>query len=140
MQRILPERTPFEGVPYEGCAATIPVGSDSYPGTVVRVEGEIDVVRPFYEDGKRKDRQLRIPRKVWIRECSYRGVEGHYNDHTEDQRYVYYEDDELPEREGREYSWRPKWGKYVRVGTSSRSTAAQSPGFGIRRAYRDPCF
>lgn len=139
MRTYLPDTTPFDGVPYVGCAATIPCGSDSYPGTVVRVEGETEVRLPIHEQHTRGWTKARIPRKVWIRRCEYEGIEGHSNAFTEDQRYRYFEDDEHTEA-GRPYSWRPRWNRYIEVGTPSRSTAAQPLFFGRRRAYRDPCF
>jgi hypothetical protein len=134
MHKELPERTPFDGIPYVGCAATVPLGSDCYPATVVWVNPKL--VEVTLQDG----RKLLIPKSVRIRGCEYKGVEGHSNAYTEDQRYVYLDDEAPVWRDNEEYSYRDARKGYVRVGTSSRSSAAQRLGFGYRRAYRDPCF
>jgi hypothetical protein len=138
MERILPESTEWHGVPYVGCAVTIPVGSDSYPGTVVWVSDK--TIRHQYKDKDGEIVFVNVPRRIKIRSVRSRGVKGHDNSFTEDQRYVYYESSEDETVSGTEYSYREKWKKYVAVGTSSRSSAAQSPWFGYRRYYRDPCF
>ena len=140
METILPETTEWKGVPYVGCAATIGVGSDSYPGTVVWVS-EQTVDHEYTNKDTGEKFTVKLPRRVRIRQCDYRGVEGHSNAFTEDQKYVYFDDDahsDNPRFKGREYSYRPKRKNYVQVGDYYRS--AQSPGFGFRRAYRDPHF
>lgn len=138
MERILPARTDFTGIPYVGCAATIHVGSDSYPATVSWVSEQ--TVDYDYEDRKTlKSVSIKLPKRVRLRRVDSRGVEGHNNAYTENQKYVYFDDgDDSPT--GREFSWRPKRKNYVEVGTSSRSSAAQAPGFGYRSYYRDPHF
>lgn len=139
---ILPAETPFDGVPYVGCAVTIPVGSDSYPGTVCKVSKETVEVEFIKRDKDYNETKVKrtIPKRVWVRSCDFRGVEGHSNAFTENQKYVYLEYPNWEQREGAEYSWRDKKKGYIRVGTSSRSSAAQRIGFGFRRAYRDPSF
>ena len=133
MRKELPAETPFAGVPYVGCAATVPCGSDCYPATVVWVN-------PKTVEVETKGGKLSLPKTVKIQGCEYSGVEGHSNAFTEDQRYTYWDDDEAPHwRDGEAYSYRPGYG-YVRVGTPTRSSAAQRLGFGYRRAYRDPSF
>jgi hypothetical protein len=142
MERILPDKTKWEGVPYVGCAATVGVGSDSYPGTVVWVsEQTIDHEYSVYDKstGKYEVVKVKLPKKIKVRGCHSRGVKGHNNAFTEDQRYVYYEDTE-EDKEGAEYSYRKVRKNYVQVGTSSRSSAARAPSFGYRRFYRDPSF
>lgn len=126
MIEILPADTQYAGVPYEGCAVTIPVGSDSYPGTVVAVSSQTVA-----------NLTLTLPKKIRIRRDDYRGVEGHVNSYTEDQRYVYFTDAEQPRSEI-EYTYREKLGGYVQQGVSSRG--AQRLIFGSRRYYRDPTF
>ncbi len=142
-ERLLPDETPFSGVPYVGCAATIPVGSDCYPATVVWVSDRttpVEVEAPAHEGLKTV---VRMPKRIRVRECRHRGVEGHDNAYTENQRYEYYEapeDADYGKAEAHEYSWRERRRGYVQVGTPSRSTAAQRLGLGHRRAYYDPSF
>lgn len=127
---MLADHTPYFGVPYVGCGATIPVGSDCYPGTVVWVsKATVDV------DG------FDMPKKIRIRECDYSGVPGHSNAFTENQKYEYFESEDLNKTDaGTDYTWREKRKGYVRVGVPSKRSDAQRPGFGFRRAYRDPSF
>ena len=128
--RILPAETPFAGVPYEGCAATIPCGSDSYPGTVSKVsESKVLDTRSG----------LTYPTKIWVRSCGYKIIRGSGQDGSAE--YVYFEDDDHPPNEiGQAYTYRLQRGGYVQVGTRSSSTAAWRLAFGHRRAYRDPSF
>jgi hypothetical protein len=127
---ILPERTPFDGVPYVGCACTRPSGSDSYPATVVWVSKE--TVYHTYPDGTVKV----VPKKIRILGDRYRMTGG--NALSEKQEYQYYREDAPEGSYSDEFSYRAKRRNYVRVGTRSSSTAAQGLYFGIRRAYRDP--
>lgn len=148
-ERILPATTPWEGVPYVGCACTVPVGSDCYPATVVWVSDDT-VEHTFrvrdsalHGDLGMFEKKVRLPKRIAIRYCGYRGVEGHSNAFTEQQKYEYFDTPVFegePENSGEIYSWRPKRGNYVRAGTSYKSSAAQGLGFGYRRAYRDPSF
>lgn len=128
MERILPAHTPFTGIPYTGCAATTSVGSDLYPGTVTWVSPQTVLV-----DG------VRMPKRIRVAPDDFRGVEGHNNAYTEDQRYEYYTKRERDDVEyGQEYSWRSRLHEYVRVGCSWRNGPIVS--LGTRRAYRDPSF
>jgi hypothetical protein len=108
---------------------------------VTRVEGEVEARVPYWDEERGTDgsRTLKLPRKVWIRRCDFHGIEGYSNAFTENQRYVYFENDRA-EDEGECYSWRGAVQRYIQVGVPSRSTAGQSPVFGRRRAYFDPCF
>jgi hypothetical protein len=138
-ETILPASTPYDGIPYVGCAATIPVGSDSYPGTVSWVSKQT-VEAEWRSDYEQPTRKVQVPKRIRVRKCDYRGVEGHSNVYTESQKYVYFEKAGDQADEGAEYSWRPQRNGYVRKGTSSRSSAAQRIGLGFRRAYYDPSF
>lgn len=143
MERILPAETEYKGVPYVGCAATIPVGSDSYPGTVTWVsEQTVEHEGRIYDkfDGAYKTIKVKVPKRLRVRTVQARGAEGWNNAFTENQKYVYYETEEDERNLGREYSYRPKAHRYVEVGTSYRSTAAQGIYFGHRSYYRDPHF
>lgn len=142
IKEILPSTTKWEGVPYVGCAVTIPVGSDSYPGTVVWVSDEtVDHDYSVYnkETGGYDIIKVKLPKKIRIRECRSQGVRGHDNSFTENQKYFYYQ---IPGQElaAQEYSYRSRRKNYVAVGTPWRSSAAQAPSFGVRRYYRDPSF
>jgi hypothetical protein len=145
MERILPEvDADFDGIPKVGTGVTIPVGSDSYPATVIWVSDRLvdaqmknDIGMVFV---------VRVPKSIRVSGCKYRGVEGHCNAFTESQRYVYYSDIEdestdhqklVLERNGREYSYRPGRG-YIPVGERARGN--QRIYLGARRAYRDPSF
>jgi hypothetical protein len=130
-QEILPADTEFDGVPYVGCAATIHVGSDSYPATVARVSEK--TVNFTAADG----RKLKLPVTVELQECMFRRIDK--NGQSEIQKYVYYRST-TPFDQARAYSWRPGIKNYVAVGTRTRSSAAQPPAFGYRRAYWDPTF
>jgi hypothetical protein len=138
VEKILSETTPFYGVPYVGCAVTIPIGSDRYPASVSWVSEK--TVRIKLDDGSTLD----IPRSIRVKECDYRGVHDHSNEFTEDQRYVYFESDHSenwsPDYQGVTYTWRPKFGRYVQLGVRATSSGAWSIFFGARRAYFDPSF
>ena len=139
MDRILPANTEWKGVPYVGCAATLPSGSDCYPGTVCWVsDATVDYEYKDRETGKVI--KVKLPKRIRIKGVDCKGVEGHSNAFTEDQRYVYFDDGDDDPNRGTEYSWRAKRKNYVAVGTPWRSSAAQAPGLGHRRYYRDPSF
>ena len=127
MDRFLPETTPYDGVPYAGCAATEVVGSDCYPATVMWVSPSTLKVG---------DRE--VPRFVRISLDRYKVISGHGDDGSA--RYAYSRDIEDEPESGALYSYRPRLMGYVRVGIRSDSTAAQTLGLGWRRAYRDPSF
>jgi len=136
MEKILPATTEWKGVPYVGCAATIPVGSDCYPGTVVWVSEK--TIKHTYKDRKTGEEFIvDLPRKIRIAGCRYRATQD--NCYTENQGWQYYDDGSGSDG-GTEYSYREQRKNYVAVGTPWRSTAAQAPGFGYRRMYRDPSF
>lgn len=138
MERILPEVTEYKGVPYVGCAATEPCGSDSYPGTITWVSKE--TVEHTYQDRKTGEKIIvQLPKRVRFTRCDHRGVQGHDNSFTENQKYVYFDDTETLHGYV-EYSYRAKRKNYVRTGTPWRSSAAQGLYFGSRTYYRDPCF
>lgn len=132
-KRFLAEETPYDGVPYVGCAATQYAGSDSYPATVTWVNDKTVEVKT--KEGKK----LKIPKSIRVRGCDYEVVRGSGQDGSAE--YVYFElECANSGYEGSEYSFRPAKQGYVQVGTASRSTAAQTLGLGYRRAYRDPSF
>jgi len=139
MEQILPEITEWNGVPYVGCAVTVYVGSDSYPGTIVWVSDQTLTYSFKSSRNGLEEKTVTIPRRFRVRRVSHKGAAGWDNSFTEHQKYVYY--DESPgSTEGEEYSWRPKRKNYIRVGTPSKSSAAQPLGFGHRTYYRDPHF
>jgi len=133
-EAFLPERDEgFAGVPYVGCPATIPVGSDSYPGTVV--DTGRTTVRYQFLDRDGNTVVLNMPRTITVRDDEYRGVKDFSNAYTEAQRYQYLA---FPEGPTSKWSWRPRLGRYVQVGSGGRRS--QGLGLGFRRAYRDPHF
>lgn len=135
-EQILPEDTPYQGVPYVGCAATRHSGSDSYPATVVWVSKE--TFEYTYEDRRTGGRiTVQMPKKVRTLNDRYRAL-GPVA-FTENQKYQYYSEAAPSNSYSDEWSWRPQRKNYVRVGDSWR-TSCSSPSFGYRRAYRDPSF
>lgn len=128
----LPDETPFDGVPYVGCAVTEPCGSDSYPGTVVWVSEQKVVAA---NEG-RGNYPVIVPLRIRVKPDRYRVVNGSMQDGSA--MFEYY--DGGPESNTREYSWRSLLNGYVQVGTPSRSSAAQRLGFGYRQRYYDPSF
>lgn len=131
VESILPAQTKFDGIPYVGCAATIPVGSDSYPATVVEVSEK--TVEYETSDGK----IFNLPAQVALQQCMFRRTDK--NGLSEIQTYVYY-NKLTPFDEKIWYSWRASRNNYVAVGMRADSSGAQSPIFGVRRAYWDPSF
>ena len=135
---LLPERDEnFDGVPFVGCGVTIPSGSDCSPGTVVRVS-ERTYRTTIQSTGypPRAPRTVEMPARIWVRGCSYRPTKNYSYTGNQEHEFI----DDGFEGTLQEYSWRPKRQRYVRVGTPTRSTAAQGLGLGFRRAYRDPHF
>jgi hypothetical protein len=123
-----------DGVPYVGCAATRPSGSDCYPGTIVWVSDQ--TVWVLLGEGQ-GGRGVHMPRQIGFRGCDWRVVSGSTQDGSASYEYF---DDLPPDARGEAYSWRPKRRGYVQVGTPSRSSAAHTLGLGCRRAYLDPSF
>lgn len=124
------------GVPYVGCPTSEPVGSDSYPGTVVWVSKDT-IEHEYPATFNRGKCNVMLPKKIKVARCGFRAVKGHSNAYTEDQRYEYYV---LPASDVTEtvFSYRSKVNRYVRVGV--KSNLGQTLMLGYRRAYLDPSF
>lgn len=99
--------------PQIGEGATLIVGSDRYPYTVVAIEG---------------------PKRILVQQDEYYGVKGHDNSYTEDQRYVYLPNKNAPVKR---FTLR-KNGAWVELGYGLREGSPLVVG--VRRAYMDPSF